>query len=165
MPGVLRDLRTYAIIGCAMAVHRKLGPGFLEAVYQQALAVEFERQGVPFAREVLYEIQYEGVPLQAKYRADFVCFGEVLVELKAKLGFGLPDTHQVVNYLRVSGLSTGLLVNFGLGSLEHRRYVFTHSRIPESAKWQAWDGGTNRRPSGRTANEGSAKSALLNTGT
>lgn len=158
---MLRDPRTYAIIGCAMAVHRKLGPGFLEAVYQQALAVEFERQGVPFAQEVLYEIQYEGVPLQAKYRADFVCFGEVLVELKAKLGFGLPDTHQVVNYLRVSGLSTGLLVNFGLGSLEHRRYVFTHSRKPDSAKWHAWDGGTSHHQARVAAPE---NSALPNTG-
>lgn len=116
-----------------MAVHRKFGPGFLEAVYQQALEVEFARQGVPFEREVPFEITYEGVKLKAKYRADFVCYGEVLVELKATLGFALPNTLQVVNYLRGSNLGTGLLLNFGLGSLEHRRFIYTHDAQPESA--------------------------------
>src|SRR5688572_5931909 len=95
---MLRDPRTYAIIGCAMAVHRKLGHGLLEAAYQEALAVEFERQNVPFQREVAFDIVYEGVQLQAKYRGDFVCFAEVLVELKAQLGVGIPETHQMVNY-------------------------------------------------------------------
>ena len=119
-----------------MAVHRKLGHGHLEPTYQQALAVELERQGVPYAREVAFDIVYEGVRLDAKYRADFICYGEVLVELKAQLGVGLPETHQVVNYLRLSGLSTGLLLNFGLPSLQHRRYVFTHGHQPQSAKWR-----------------------------
>lgn len=120
-----------------MAVHRKLGPGFLEAIYQHALSIEFDRQGIPHRREVPFDVYYEGVKLSAEYRADFVCFGEVLVEVKAHLGLGLPDTHQVVNYLRASGLGVGLLVNFGLGSLENRRFVFTHPRKPESAQWQA----------------------------
>ena len=122
-----------------MAVHRKLGHGFLEAAYQQALAIEFQRQGIPFEREVALDIVYEGVLLEAKYRADFICYGEVLVELKAQLGVGLPETHQVVNYLRISGLEVGLLLNFGLPSLQQRRYVFTHAAEPKSAKWRNWE--------------------------
>ena len=98
--------------------------------------MEFQRQGIPFVREMAFDILYEGVQLQSKYRADFVCYGEVLVELKAQLGVGLPETHQVVNYLRLSGLSKGLLLNFGLPSLQQRRYVFTHAKEPQSAKWR-----------------------------
>ncbi|MEA3136276.1 MAG: hypothetical protein QOC71_557, partial [Thermoplasmata archaeon] len=120
--------------GAAMAVHRKLGYGFLEAVYQEALAVRFELDGIPFQREMPFEIEFEGRRLATRYRADFVCYGEVLVELKAQVGVGLPESSQVVNYLRASGLDVGLLVNFGLPSLEHRRYVFTHKRSTESAK-------------------------------
>lgn len=135
---MLRDPRTYAIIGCAMAVHRKLGHGHLEKTYQQALAVEFQNQGIPFQQEVQFDIIYDGVLLPAKYRGDFVCFGEILVELKAQLGVGLPETHQMVNYLRITGLATGLLLNFGLPSLQQRRYVFTHTREPQSAKWRSW---------------------------
>lgn len=137
---MMRDPRTYAIIGCAMAVHRKLGTGFLEAVYQQALEVEFARTNLPYRREVPFDIEYEGVLLKAKYRADFVCFDSVLVELKAELGFALASERQVVNYLRVSGLGTGLLLNFGMPSLEYRRYIYTHSDQPESAQWHAWEG-------------------------
>lgn len=123
-----------------MAVHRKLGHGLLEAAYQQALAVEFERQQVPFQREVQFDIVYEGVPLAAKYRGDFVCYGEILVELKAQVGVGLPETFQMVNYLRISGLGLGLLLNFGLPSLQQRRYVFTHASDPQSAKWRIYGG-------------------------
>lgn len=117
-----------------MAVHRRLGAGFLEAVYADALEVEFQRQGVPCQREVPFTISYEGQPLKAQYHADFVCYGEVLVELKAQPGTGLPETAQVVDYLRVSGLETGLLLNFGLGSLEYRRHVFTHRLATKSAE-------------------------------
>ncbi len=143
-----------------MATHRKLGPGFKESAYQEGLALEFAKQGVPFAREVPFGITYDGVRLRTNHRADFVCFGEVLVELKAKVGFALPDTMQVVSYLRASGLSTGLLLNFGLGSLEHRRYVFTHGNTPQSAKWQSWDGGHPQRLGpGGMPDPGSAQSA------
>lgn len=131
---MIRDPRTYRIIGAAMAVHRKLGNGFLEAVYQEALAIEFGRQAIPFQREVPFELVYEGTLLQTRYRADFVCYGEVLVELKAQVGLGLPETNQVVNYLRAADLEVGLLVNFGLASLEHRRYIF--SGTTQSAKFR-----------------------------
>jgi GxxExxY protein len=132
---VLRDPRTYRIIGCAMAVHRKLGNGFLEAVYQEALAIQFELDGIPFKREAAFPIMFEGRTLPTKYRADFVCFDEVLVELKAQVGIGLPESYQVVNYLRAANLDVGLLLNFGLPSLEHRRFVFTPKEPAQSAKF------------------------------
>ncbi len=78
-----RDQQTYAIIGAAMEVHRILGPGFLERVYQSALEVEFGKRNVPYVREVPIPVWYKGTPLGVRYRADFVCYREVLVELKA----------------------------------------------------------------------------------
>lgn len=131
---VIRDPRTYRIIGAAMAVHRKLGNGFLEAVYQEALAIQFELNGIPFRREVAFGIPFEGRILTTRYRADFVCYDEVIVELKAQVGVGLPESSQVVNYLRAAGLDVGLLINFGLPSLEHRRYVFTARGTTQSAR-------------------------------
>ena len=79
----MRDERTYKIIGSAMAVHRELGCGFLEAVYQEALDREFIDQGVPFKRQPIAEISYKGKPLNKKYQPDFICFGEIIVEIKA----------------------------------------------------------------------------------
>jgi GxxExxY protein len=78
-----RDPRTYAIIGAAMEVHSRLGCGFLEAVYQEALAIELRVKGVPFEREPELLISYRGETLLTKYRPDFICYGSVVVELKA----------------------------------------------------------------------------------
>jgi len=117
----VHDDATYRIIGAAMQVHRTLGPGFLEAVYQEALALEFEAQAIAFAREVLLPIHYRGRRLGTPYRIDFVCFGNVVVELKAHSGLGPADVAQAVHYLRGSDLPTGLLLNFGKPSLEVRR--------------------------------------------
>jgi GxxExxY protein len=101
-----RDLETYAIIGAAMMVHRQLGRGFLELVYQEALEVELETRGIPYGREVEIQIHYRGIPLPARYRADFICFGNVLVELKAASRLTGTDHSQIINYLvatRVAG--------------------------------------------------------------
>lgn len=120
---VEKDPRTYAIIGAAMEVHRQLGAGFLEAVYQEALAFELGQRGVPFNREVELPIHYKGMKLQTHYRADFVCFEEVVVELKALHTIGTIEQAQLINYLKATNSGVGLLLNFGKTSLEYKRYV------------------------------------------
>ena len=117
------DQATYAIIGAAMAVHRTLGFGFLEAVYQQALAIEMSKRGIPFHPQVELPITYQGHVLQVGYRADFVCFEEVIVEIKALRSTSGVEDAQVINYLHASGLQRALLLNFGAPSLQYRRFV------------------------------------------
>jgi GxxExxY protein len=120
------DEQSFAIIGAAMSVHRELGHGFLEAVYQEALAVELMNCAVPFAREVALPIRYRRQRLNTGYRADFLCFDEVMVEVKALERLTTGEESQVINYLKASGRARGLLLNFGGGSLEHKRLVWTH---------------------------------------
>jgi GxxExxY protein len=117
------DPETYAVIGAAMAVHRELRHGFLEAIYRDALAVEFHRRQVPFERERSLHVLYRGTVLPSSFRVDFVCFGHLLVECKALRAIGGPEQAQVLNYLRASSLTRALLLNFGARSLEYRRLV------------------------------------------
>ena len=103
----------FAIVGAAIEVHRTLGPGFLEAVYAEALAKELRQAGIPFEQEVLLQIRYKGEPLKKTYRADFVAFGVVLVEIKASDGLGGADRAQLLNDLKATGHPVGVLLNFG----------------------------------------------------
>ena len=115
---------SYKIIGAAFKVYNNLGHGFLEAVYQEALEIEFERQGIPCEREKELSIIYDGVQLKQTYKADFVCYGKIIVELKAVSE--LDDAHrsQVYNYLHATGYRFGLLLNFGCSDeLEKERIV------------------------------------------
>ena len=128
-----RDTQTYAIIGAAMEVHRTLGMGFLEPVYQAAVEVEFDRIGVPFRREVDIPVYYKSAPLGLCYRADFICFGDVLVELKALDRLTKREQAQVVHYLVASKLSRGILLNFGAPSLQFKRFVGPAFRSGSSA--------------------------------
>jgi GxxExxY protein len=123
-----RDPRTYAIIGAAMEVHRELGHGFLEAVYQEALAIEFAKRGIPSNREVELIIQYKEQPLKAKYRTDSLCYGSIVVETKALGQLTGADQAQVINQLKATGMEAGLLINFGAPSLEYRRLVFSRKK-------------------------------------
>ena len=104
---------TYRINGAAMKVYNTLKHGFLEAVYQEALEIEFKRQQIPFEREKELKIYYDGIELKQTYRADFVCYDNIIVELKAVAQ--LDDVHrsQVYNYLCATGYKVGLLFNFG----------------------------------------------------
>jgi GxxExxY protein len=122
-----RDPETFAIIGAAMEVHNQLGHGFLEAVYQEALAREFHARRSSFEREVLLEISYKGLPLTTRYRADFICFNDVVVELKAQSTLTGVDDSQLINYLKATGFQRGLLINFGTASLQQRRLVFGYN--------------------------------------
>lgn len=121
------DPRTYAIIGAAMEVHRVLGCGFLEPVYQKALAVEFSKREILFTRETSFPVFYKEVELNVPYRPDFICFDNVVVELKALARISAIEESQVINYLKVTGHEIGLLLNFGTRSLEYRRLVLTKS--------------------------------------
>ena len=115
---------SYKIVGAAFNVYNKLGHGFLEAVYQEALEMEFKKQGIPYDREKELKITYDGVELKTTYKADFVCYGKIIVELKA-VSY-LEDSHraQVYNYLHATGFKLGLLMNFGNSDeLEKERIV------------------------------------------
>ena len=115
---------SYKVVGAAFKVYNGLGHGFLEAVYQEALEIEFQKQGIHYEREKELKINYSGIELKQTYRADFVCFGKIIVELKAVSA--LDDTHrsQVYNYLHATGYKLGLLLNFGsTDELEHERIV------------------------------------------
>ena len=106
-----------------MTVHRELGCGFLEAVYQEALTREFTEAGIPFKSEVPLKINYKGSPLQKEYIADFVCYDKIIVELKAVAK--ITDIHkcQVRNYLKATGYKLGILANFGDMSLDTARVI------------------------------------------
>ena len=121
---MVKDERTYKIIGAAMEVHKELGCGFLEAVYQEALEKEFVTQGIPFKAQPVIEIRYKGEPLNKTYQPDFVCFDEVLVEIKALSELSGIEEAQLINYLKATGIRVGLLINFGNKSLEHKRLVY-----------------------------------------
>jgi GxxExxY protein len=119
-----RDPETFAIIGAAMEVHRELGHGFLELVYQTALALEFQERGIPYGAEVTLPINYKNKLLTCVYRSDFICFNSVIVETKAIAQLTNADDAQLINQLKTTGFHRGILLNFGASSLEHRRLVF-----------------------------------------
>ncbi len=128
-----KDPETYAIIGAAMEVHRELGSGFLEAVYQDALEVELTERGIPFVKECPVPVRYKDQVLNTPYRADFVCNERIIVELKAIKALGDVETAQVLHYLKATGFERALLINFGTPRLEYRRYVNTPDHLRKSA--------------------------------
>lgn len=113
---------TFAVIGAAMEVHGILGPGFLEAVYQVALERELALRGIPFENQVKLPVTYKDI-LVGEYIADFIIDGKLLVEIKAVSNFNSQHQAQAMHYLTATGLRLALLLNFGTGSLEHRRVI------------------------------------------
>ena len=123
MDKIVYKEESYKIIGACMEVHRELGPGFLEAVYQEALEIEFKNQGIPYEREKELKIHFKGTELRKRYNADFICYGKIILETKAAKE--LCDNHraQIINYLKATKMKLGLLVNFSEPSLKYERFV------------------------------------------
>ena len=119
---LFRD-ESYAIIGACMKVHSSLGSGFLESVYSEALCKEFEKRKIPFVKEKKLELFYEGERLKKYFKADFICFESVVVEIKSKLTLLKVDEQQTINYLKATNYQLGLLINFGEKSLKYKRFV------------------------------------------
>jgi len=126
-----KDPETYAIIGAAMEVHRVLGCGFAESAYQEAFAIELQHRSIAYRREVTLGIEYKGQKLNTSYRADFICFDRIIVELKALPRLGPIEDAQLMNYLKVCGMPVGLLLNFGARSLESKRMVGAANYVPQ----------------------------------
>ena len=120
----MTDQRTYKIIGAAIEVHKELGSGFLEAVYQEALERECIYQKIPHKSKPQVGIEYKGKSLKKKYEPDFICYDDVIVEIKAMNKLSSNEHAQIINYLKATKLKVGLLINFGSKSLEHKRFVY-----------------------------------------
>jgi len=120
---LLKD-EVYAVVGAAIEVHRELGHGFLEAVYQEAMEIELSDRDISYVPQLSLPIYYKGKRLQKEYVADLVCYDQVIVELKALTQLTGKEESHILNYLKATGLRVGLLINFGsTGRLEWKRFV------------------------------------------
>lgn len=118
----------YAIIGACMEVHTILGRGFLESVYHEALCIELERRNIPFEQHKVLHVYYKDVQLKKTFEADIIAYGHIMVELKAILGPTDPHHGQVINYLSATKLELGLIVNFGMPSLQYKRFIVSKNK-------------------------------------
>ena len=120
---ILYKEESFKIIGACMKVHRSLGAGFLEAVYEEALEKEFLIQNIPFKRQLKLELYYENEKLKKQYRADFVCYDAIILEIKSVSH--IPNTFyaQLKNYLKCTKMELGMLINFGMPSLFYKRII------------------------------------------
>jgi GxxExxY protein len=123
---------THRIIGACFEVYNEKGCGFLEAVYQECLEIEFDLQGIPFVAKTPLTLSYKGKRLKKTYEPDFVCFGKIIVEIKAVSSLIDGYRAQLLNYLNATGIEVGLLVNFGhYPKLEYERMVHTQKMSHE----------------------------------
>lgn len=119
------EQETYKIIDACIRVHKLLGPGFLESVYQEALEKEFIKQEIPYFPHPKLEIFYDGEKMKKYFVADFVCYSKLLLELKATPFIHSNNFDQLINYLKSNKLEVGLLINFGASSLQYKRCINT----------------------------------------
>ena len=120
---ILKD-EVYAVIGAAIEVHRELGPGFLESIYQEAMEIELKSKNVPFVAQQPISVRYKGLTLKKQFFADLVCFERIIVEIKALAHLSGTEQAQLLNYLKGTGFPIGILINFGShGKLEWKRLV------------------------------------------
>lgn len=115
----------YAIVGAAIEVHKELGVGFLEAVYQEAMELELHGRQIPFESQKVLKIQYKERQLEKTYVADLLCYDQIIVELKVLDRLSGTEEAQVINYLKATGVPVGLLINFGShGKLQWKHFVY-----------------------------------------
>ena len=129
MSDLLFKNESFEIMGACFEVHKELGCGFLESVYQEALEYEFKERHIPYPKEAKLNISYKGRVLEKSYYADFVCYGNIILELKALESLDSSHESQVINYLKASNLELGILINFGQSSLQYKRLV----RLPNKS--------------------------------
>ena len=123
MKEIIFQEESYNIIRACLSVHKELGCGFLEAVYQEALAIEFRNYSIPFNQETRLDIYFRNIKLNKKYIADFICYDKIILELKAISKIATEHEAQLLNYLKASGLKLGIIINFGQISLTYKRLV------------------------------------------
>lgn len=123
MAEILFKEKSYKIIGACMEVHKKLGSGFLESVYSEALELEFQKAGIPYEKEKKLPVFYDDKPLNKYFRADYVCFNSIILELKATKFLIDADRQQTLNNVKATKFKLGILVNFGTPSLIYKRIV------------------------------------------
>ena len=125
MTELLFKVEVYAIIGAAMEVHKILGCGFLEPVYQEALEIELRNRDIPFEAQKQLPIYYKDQQLEKTYVPDFISFGEIIIEIKALNRLSSTEESQLLNYIKAANFSLGLLINFGAESLQWTRMVLS----------------------------------------
>ena len=125
MGKLLFEENTYKILGACMSVHKGLGAGFLESVYHEALEKEFKIQKVNFVSKKKLQVYYNEAPLQKYFIADFICFDNIIVEIKAASFLHKDTEAQTINYLKSTNYPLGLLINFGQSSLTWKRFINT----------------------------------------
>jgi GxxExxY protein len=123
MSEIIYENESYKIIGACIGVHKELGCGFLEAVYQESLELEFKNNNIPYEREKELKIFFKNVELSKKYIADFICFNKIIVEIKALSKLNPEHDSQILNYLKTTGIKLGILINFGEKSLKYKRLL------------------------------------------
>jgi GxxExxY protein len=127
MADIIYKDESYRIIGTCMKVHRTLGPGFLEAVYQEALEKEFIASEIPYKREQKLKLTYNNQPLKKYYRADFICYDKIVLELKTVNYLNKIMINILYNHLKAIDYKLGILINFSKPSLEYKRVINLHT--------------------------------------
>ena len=123
MKEIVYKEESFKIIGACMKVHAELGAGFLESVYQEALGIELTDENIPFRPQAPIEIYYNKYKLNKRFVADFFCYDDIIVEIKAVSQIIAEHEAQIINYLKATNVRLGLLINFGSSSLTYKRYI------------------------------------------
>ena len=116
----------YTVVGLCIKVHNKLGHRRKEFIYQDALEIELIRNDIPYEREKVFPIFYDGVELKRNFRVDFFIYGCIIVEIKASKASSIEDFKQTLNYIKSAGIQLAILVNFGSDRLTHQRIISSH---------------------------------------